>query len=89
MATHKSAVKRARQNVRRRDRNRHVRSGMHTVVKQFRQALEASDPEVAEKLRLAERAIRKAASKGVIPKRRASRKVSRLARSLNASQTTT
>jgi small subunit ribosomal protein S20 len=36
-----------------------------------------------EKLRAAERALRKAASQGVIPKRRASRRVSRLAKQLN------
>ena len=85
MANHKSAVKRIRQTAKRRERNRHVRSGMRTVVKRFRQALETGDREdAAAKFALAERTIRKAASKGVIPQRRADRSISRLAKRLNA-----
>lgn len=80
MATHKSAEKRARQDAKRRERNRTVRSQARTVVKALRADLEAGAAGIAEKLRGAERALRKAASKGVIPKRRASRQVSRLAR---------
>ncbi len=85
MANHKSAVKRIRQNSRRRARNKRIRTGMRTVVKSCRLALESGDVEVArEKLREAERSLRKAASKGVIPKARADRKVSRLAKRLAA-----
>ena len=42
--------------------------------------------DAAEKLRIAERAIRRAASKGVIPKRRASRSVGRLSKQLGRLQ---
>ncbi len=85
MANHKSAIKRIRQSERRRKRNQHIRSGMRTHVKNFRVALEDGDSSAAaEKLALAVRAIRKAASKGVIPKRRADRNVSRLTQRLNA-----
>ena len=85
MANHKSALKRIRQSERRRERNRHIRSGMRTVVKSFRQALEAGDREDATaKFALAERTIRKAVTKGVIPQRRADRSISRLASRLNA-----
>ena len=85
MANHKSAVKRIRQSERRRKRNQHIRSGMRTQVKNFRLAVEAGDAAAAgEKLPLAIKAIRQAASKGVIPKRRADRNVSRLTKRLNA-----
>ncbi len=85
MANHKSALKRIRQNVRRNKRNQHIRSGMRTQVKNLQQAIDAGDSNLAsERFAPAERAIRKAASKGVIPRQRADRKVSRLAKSLNA-----
>lgn len=83
MANHKSAEKRARQAERRRERNRNARSRLRTVVKQFATALETNVADAGEKLRDAERALRRAAAKGLLPKRRASRKVSRLARQLN------
>ncbi len=84
MANHKSALKRIRQSERRRKRNQHVRSGMRTQVKRFRQAIEAGNVDQAsEQFVGAERAIRRAAIKGVIPKRRADRSVSRLAKHLN------
>ena len=84
MAHHKSARKRIRQSERRRKRNQHDRSGMRNQVKQFREALEAGDASVAsERLKAAEKSIRQAATKGVIPKRRADRAVSRLAKSLH------
>jgi small subunit ribosomal protein S20 len=82
LANHKSARKRARQSVKRRDRNRHVRSGVRSAVKRARAAVSAGDAEqVPGALRGAESALRRAASKGVIPRKRASRLVSRLARS--------
>lgn len=83
MANHKSALKRARQSLRRNKRNTHVKSTMRTHVKNFRAAVEAGNAEdAAAKLRIAESAIRRAATKGVIPARRASRSVSRLAKQL-------
>jgi small subunit ribosomal protein S20 len=85
LANHKSALKRIRQTARRQKRNQHLRSGMRTEIKRFRLAVEAGDASVAgEKFAAAERAIRRASSKGLIPARRADRSVSRLARSLNA-----
>jgi len=84
LANHKSALKRIRQSERRRKRNQHIRSGMRSEVKSFRQALEAGDAALAgERFTLAEKSIRRAASKGVIPRQRADRKVSRLAKALN------
>jgi len=84
VANHKSAAKRARQDEKRRERNRGERSRVRSVVKGVREAADAGDAETArQRLHEAERTLRKAASKGVIPKQRASRKVSRLARRLN------
>ena len=83
MANHKSAKKRARQDEVRRDRNRKIRSEVRTVVKKLNGLVAAGDAKAAaDNLRVAERTLRKAASKGVLPQRRASRSVSRLARSV-------
>ena len=83
MANHKSAAKRARQSEKRRVRNRGVKSHVATLVKRVRAATRDKDASAAARhLTEAERALRKAASKGVIPRERASRHVSRLARSV-------
>lgn len=84
MAIHKSAIKRHRQSLRRRSRNRHIKVGVGTLIRRFRAAVGAQDAgTAAESFAAAERAIRKAATKGVIPKKRADRHISRLAKSLN------
>ena len=87
MAQHKSAKKRARQNVARRDRNRTVRSRLKTAVKYARAALAGTDGDASSAaVRSAEGEIRKAASKGVLTKKQASRRVARLARRLHATK---
>ncbi len=81
MAQHKSAKKRARQTVKRNARNRAVRSELRGGVKEARTANDSGDAEgAAGALRRAEALLRRAASKGVIPKQRASRTISRLAK---------
>lgn len=87
MATHKSALKRQRQNEKKRARNVHIRSTLKTVVKRVRLAVAAKDTEKA-RTALAEAipAINKAKSKGVIHGNTASRKVSRLTRLVNSLQ---
>jgi small subunit ribosomal protein S20 len=85
VAQHKSAKKRARQSLARRARNRGIRSRLKTAVKYARAAVAGTDTAVAtDALRKAEREIRKAASKGVLSKKQASRRVARLARHLKA-----
>jgi small subunit ribosomal protein S20 len=85
LATHKSAEKRARQALRRRARNRQVRSHVRSAVKDARSAVAGGEaPQAQQAVRSAEGTLRRAASKGVIPKKRASRQVSRLAKSLAA-----
>lgn len=79
MPNHKSAMKRARQNITRRTRNRHVKSTMRSHVKRVRTAVEVGDTAAArEALPGAVRYVQRAASKGVIHSNTAHRLVSRL-----------
>ncbi len=79
MANHKSAVKRARQNEVRRARNRAVKTRVRATLKRAQEAVDSGADDAAALTRLAESQLRRAASKGVIPAKRASRLVSRLA----------
>lgn len=79
MANHKSALKRARQNENRRLRNKGVKTRVKSVVKAVRTAGDDS----AAKLDGAKSVIDKAAKRGVIHKRTASRTISRLAKHVN------
>ncbi|MFO7832090.1 MAG: 30S ribosomal protein S20 [Desulfuromonadaceae bacterium] len=85
MATHKSALKRNRQSIVRNARNVHVRSTMRTLVKNVRTAVAAQDKEAASaELEKAIPFINKSASKGIIHKATASRKISRLTKLVNS-----
>ena len=85
MATHKSALKRARQSENRRLRNRTIKSHLRARVKGVKSAVEAKDYEKAqESLLQVIPVIDKAASKGVIHKRNAARSISRLTRKVAA-----
>jgi small subunit ribosomal protein S20 len=82
---HPSVLKRARQNVKRNRRNTVVRSSLRTTVKKVVSAIETGDAERARtELPQAVRALDKAASKGVIHHKQASRKISRLTRRVQA-----
>lgn len=79
MATHKDAIKRNRQNEKRRARNRHYRSMMRTQIKRLRAAIEQGDAAAAaEQLPQAVSVIQRVRSKGIIHSRQADRRVSRL-----------
>ncbi|MFB0507980.1 MAG: 30S ribosomal protein S20 [Thermodesulfobacteriota bacterium] len=87
MATHKSALKRQKQDEKKSRRNVHIRSTLKTLIKRVRLAVEAKDIDKARtSLAEAIRAIDKAKSKGVIQKNTASRKVSRLTKRVNSLQ---
>ena len=81
MANTKSAMKRIRQNERRRVRNRGVRSKVRTAVKLARAAEGA---ELRAAVADAIRSLDKAVSKGVLHRNTAARKKSALARRLAA-----
>ena len=79
MANHKDALKRLKQNEKRRARNRHYRSRMRNQVKAVRAAVEAGDVESAQaELRTAMSIIHRNASKGIIHRNQAARRISRL-----------
>ena len=85
MANHKSALKRNRQSLIRRDRNRMNRSRVKTVVKKIDAAIEVegSVEKAQEALVAAVPIIERAAVKGAFHKKTASRKVSRLTKRVN------
>ncbi len=88
MPTHKSAEKRVRQNAKRKVRNKSIRSRLTTYTREFTDLLEEGDVDgAAEKIRKVEAEYDRAASKGVVPKKRASRKISRLKKRLHSAQT--
>lgn len=79
MANIASAEKRNRQRIRRRARNQSQLSSVRTYIKRVRTAVTAKDgKKAAEALKIAIRAIDKAAQKGVLKRATASRQVSRL-----------
>ncbi|MEG2172014.1 MAG: 30S ribosomal protein S20 [Desulfovibrionaceae bacterium] len=85
MANHKSAIKRHKQSLVRAERNRAVRTRVKNVIKQVRTAVLSLDKEqAASALLQATSVLDKAASKGSIHRKKAARKISRLARSVNS-----
>jgi small subunit ribosomal protein S20 len=83
LANTASAEKRNRQAQKRRARNVQVRTGVKSAVKKVRDALTKGDAgSTKQALQAAEKAISKAASKGVLHKNAASRKISRLAKAV-------
>jgi len=83
LANTASAEKRNRRSQKRRVRNVQVRTGVKSAVKKVREAVEKGDrAAAADALRSAEKAIGKAASKGVLHRNAASRKISRLAQAV-------
>jgi small subunit ribosomal protein S20 len=89
LASHISALKRARQNEKRRARNLHVETTVKSAVKKVRPAVEAKDVEGAQKaLSAAVPMIQRANSKGIYHKNTSSRRISNLTRAVNALKTT-
>jgi small subunit ribosomal protein S20 len=85
LASHQSAIKRAKQNEKRRVRNLHVESTVKTSVKKVREAIEEKDVEGARKALIkAIPLIQKGCSKGVFHKNNSARKISRLTRAVSA-----
>jgi small subunit ribosomal protein S20 len=79
MPSHPSAEKRVRQTVRRTAVNKNRKSQIRTAVRKAEEAIAAGDKAAAAAaLKLAEPAIMRGVSKGVIHKNTGARKVSRL-----------
>lgn len=84
MANHKSALKRHRQSLKNRDRNRMMKTRVKNAMKAVHTAIEANDPEAtATALQAATAVLDKAASKKILHWRTAARKISRLALAAN------
>ena len=87
MANTRSAEKQNRQAQKHRARNTHVLSTLRSSVRKFREAAASGDAaKTKEELAAAVRQIAKAASKGVIHKAQASRRISRLTKAAHLSQ---
>ena len=88
MANIKSQIKRNKQNLRRHERNKAVRSELKTRVRSAITAAESGAEDVAARAALAQKRLGKAAAKRVIHPNAAARRQSRLAKRLNALRTT-
>jgi small subunit ribosomal protein S20 len=87
LANHKSALKRARQNELSRLRNKTVKTRVKSIVKDVRSSVEgSSNGDVTAKLIAAQTLIDKASKKGVIHKKTAARKISRLSKLVNSAK---
>jgi len=87
MANHASAEKRNRQRIKRTDRNRAAKSALRTEVKKARAAIKAAPADANAIVRGAQSELSRAASKGIIPRKRASRVAGRLAAALHKAGT--
>ncbi|KXZ58023.1 30S ribosomal protein S20 [Brevibacterium ravenspurgense] len=85
MANIKSQIKRNKTNEKARLRNRAVRSEVRGQIRNVRAAIEAGNADEAQAaLQVASRKIDKAVSKGVLHKKNAANRKSRLAKAVNA-----
>ncbi len=85
MPTHKSALKRHRQSLKRKERNTAVKTAIKTATKKVRDTMKAGNiDEARESLSSATILLDRAVSKGVLHRNNASRKISRLSKSVNS-----
>jgi small subunit ribosomal protein S20 len=82
LAVHPSVIKRHRQSLKRKIRNQEIKSKVRTLMKKVRQAVagQAGDKATAD-IRVVNKELGKAVSKGIIKPNTASRWLSRLSRS--------
>jgi len=83
VANIKSQIKRNRQNEKRHDRNKAVRSELKTRVKRAINAAQQGDDNAADATKAAIKRLDKAATKGIIHKNAAARRKSRLQKRIN------
>ncbi|MCA9270700.1 MAG: 30S ribosomal protein S20 [Planctomycetales bacterium] len=88
MPNSRSAEKRLRQNIVRRDRNRSAKSALRTAIRKVREAAAAQDVAKADaELRVASKLLDQTAAKKVIHRNTASRLKSRLSARVKAAKT--
>ena len=87
MANHKSAWKRKRQNDKKRAHNRGLKSTMRTQIKKARAEIEAGNADYTKgEVQAAIQALANAGRRGLMHKKTASRRISRLTKAANKSQ---
>jgi small subunit ribosomal protein S20 len=86
MANKKSSKKRVRQTLVKTENNRKAMSKVKTSVRSAREALTTKGAKPADAVKAAVASLMKASSKGLIHKRAAARRVSRLTKAANATQ---
>lgn len=85
MANHKSAAKRAKQSLKKNARNSGTKKAIRTVEKRLRKAIDLKSKDEAQKILLDFSCrIDKAAVKGILHKRNASRRVGRLSKAVSS-----
>ena len=82
MANHKSALKRARQNIVRRERNKTIRTKARNLEKKVFVAKEEGNENIIDIFKEAQSAIHRAAKKHIFHKKTAGRKIAKLTRLL-------
>ena len=88
MANHVSAKKRAQQNVKQAKINSAGRNRIRTFVKKVEEAIAAGDSKTAEAaLREAQSVLQRGIAKGIIEKKAAARKISRLSSRIKSTKT--
>ena len=81
MANHASAAKRARQTIKRTERNRFYKTRIKNMTRVLKEAVEAGDSaKAAEAFKVVNQNFHKYVSKGILKKNTAARKVSRLSK---------
>lgn len=85
MANHKSAEKRARQTIVRTERNRFYKTRIKNLTKAVKVAVDAGDKDAATSaLKVANKSFHSYATKGILKKNTAARRISRLAKLVNS-----
>ncbi len=85
MPNTKSATKRLRQNVVRKTHNRSIKQAVRTQIRKVREAIEASDTDLAEtEFRVVAKKLDRAAAKKIIHRNSAARLKSRLSAKIKA-----
>lgn len=84
---HPSAKKRHRQSLKRRERNRVIKTHVRTTLKRATETIAGGDATAAQsELKAATRVLHKAASKGALHRNTVARKVARLSKKLHQAQ---
>jgi small subunit ribosomal protein S20 len=85
---HKSAIKRHRQSIKRQAHNLTIRTHVRHTVRDLREVIAKKDVTTAEaKLRSVMATVQKAATKGVLHRNNAARRISRLSQQIAALRT--